>query len=458
MADTAAHLVDRVLPIANYRQWVLSLPIKVRYLIARDPHLLTNVLRIFTRCIFSWYRKQARRKGVTDGKPGAVTFIQKFGGYLNSNTHFHSVIPSGVFTLNHNHQLKFHRIASPKDQDIVEITKRVARRVSKLVQDYLNDGPNADDPNAHEQAIAEAIQVNFPFVEPTEVPRSSIRSRQCAAVDGYSIHANSSISEQNRESLERLCRYGARPPFAMDRLELLDDGRVRYRLKKPWLDGSTHLVLDPIMFMKRLASFIPLPYKNLTRYHGVFASRSKLRPYLVSLLPQDVLVQQVQSPADAATAEPVRTPSGCGAPQGQMNTTEAPPRTPEPDSSPCSLEPSASAALSKEDRPPKTVRPRRLMWAELLRRTFHFDITVCQKCQGLLILIAFITDPEVVYRILSHLNLPTQMPAVEPARQQEQLLFDFDDVPYGCESGDINPSGSSQPRAPPKVKWVIAWN
>jgi hypothetical protein len=98
------------------------------------------------------------------------------------------------------------------------------------------------------------------------------------------------------------------------------------------------------------------------------------------------------------------------------------------------------------------------MWAELLRRTFHFDITVCQKCQGLLILIAFITDPEVVYRILNHLKLPTQMPAVEPARQQEQLLFEFDDVPNGCELGAINPSGSSQPRAPPRVKWVIAWN
>jgi hypothetical protein len=192
--------------------------------------------------------------------------------------------------------------------------------------------------------------------------------------------------------------------------------------------------------------------------------RSKLRPYLLTLLPQEVLVQQLQSPADTATAETVRTPSACAPPQGQMNTTEVTPTNPAPDGSASSLKPSPIAAISNEDSsPPKTVRPRRLMWAELLRRTFHFDITVCQKCQGLLIVIAFITDPEVVYRILSHLKLPTQMPAVEPARHSEQLMFEFDDndadYSNGCESKEINPSFfSSQPRAPPKVKWVTDWN
>jgi hypothetical protein len=52
MADTAAHLVDRVLPVVPYRQWVLSLPIPVRLLLAREPALIAKTLRIFTQRLF----------------------------------------------------------------------------------------------------------------------------------------------------------------------------------------------------------------------------------------------------------------------------------------------------------------------------------------------------------------------------------------------------------------------
>ncbi|MFQ5472505.1 MAG: transposase [Dehalococcoidia bacterium] len=44
---------------------------------------------------------------------------------------------------------------------------------------------------------------------------------------------------------ERLCRYAARPPLALERLSLTEDGRVLYKLKRRWSDGSTHLVFDP---------------------------------------------------------------------------------------------------------------------------------------------------------------------------------------------------------------------
>jgi hypothetical protein len=81
MSDTAAHLVDRVLPKVNYRQWVLSLPFKVRLLVGRDPNLLTDVLQIFIQCVFAWYRKKAKKKGILDGKPGAITFVQRFGKF-----------------------------------------------------------------------------------------------------------------------------------------------------------------------------------------------------------------------------------------------------------------------------------------------------------------------------------------------------------------------------------------
>jgi len=53
MAGTATHLVDRVLPLVPYRQWVLSLPRQVRFLIARDAGLLTRVVGVFLRKLFA---------------------------------------------------------------------------------------------------------------------------------------------------------------------------------------------------------------------------------------------------------------------------------------------------------------------------------------------------------------------------------------------------------------------
>ena len=53
MADTAAHLVDRVFPNVPVRQWVLSLPFALRYRLAYDAKLVTDVLHIFANTVFA---------------------------------------------------------------------------------------------------------------------------------------------------------------------------------------------------------------------------------------------------------------------------------------------------------------------------------------------------------------------------------------------------------------------
>jgi len=86
MADTAAHLVDRVLPEAPVRQWVLTLPYPLRYRCAYDARLASEVLRAFIRSLFAELRRRARRQwGVRAEQCGAVTFIQRFGSALDLN-------------------------------------------------------------------------------------------------------------------------------------------------------------------------------------------------------------------------------------------------------------------------------------------------------------------------------------------------------------------------------------
>ena len=91
MADTSARLVDDTFPEnAPVRQWVLSLPIQIRYRLAHDGKLLSDVLRIFLRVVNGWYRKQAKTIAIRESLGGSVTFAQRFGSALNLNPHFHA--------------------------------------------------------------------------------------------------------------------------------------------------------------------------------------------------------------------------------------------------------------------------------------------------------------------------------------------------------------------------------
>ena len=79
MADTAAHLTERVFPRVPVRQWVLSFPHALRYRLAFDAALVTGVLDIFTNTIFAFLIRRAREFGATcKAQCGAVTFIRDF--------------------------------------------------------------------------------------------------------------------------------------------------------------------------------------------------------------------------------------------------------------------------------------------------------------------------------------------------------------------------------------------
>ena len=57
MSATAAHLVDNVLPRVPYRQWVVSLPKRIRYFALHDSRHAAALLRIFLEIIETTLRK-----------------------------------------------------------------------------------------------------------------------------------------------------------------------------------------------------------------------------------------------------------------------------------------------------------------------------------------------------------------------------------------------------------------
>ena len=79
------------------------------------------------------------------------------------------------------------------------------------------------------------------------------------------------------KKVERLCRYIARPAISEKHLSLTSTGKVRYELKTPFRNGTTHVIFEPLDFIARLAALVPKSRVNLTRFHGVFAPNSKHR-------------------------------------------------------------------------------------------------------------------------------------------------------------------------------------
>jgi hypothetical protein len=133
MAEQAAHLVDTVLPWVPVRQWVLTVPHRLRYRLAFDHALCRAVVGVFARAVLGWYRRRGRRTGIADGRSGTVTVVQRFGSGLELNVHFHALGLDGVFAPGVDGTLRFHRLPGPTDTDVARLVTAIARRIGRLL-------------------------------------------------------------------------------------------------------------------------------------------------------------------------------------------------------------------------------------------------------------------------------------------------------------------------------------
>jgi hypothetical protein len=88
-------------------------------------------------------------------------------------------------------------------------------------------------------------------------------------VGGYSVHAATAVKSNERDRLEKLVRYMARPAISEERISVLPSGDIKLKLKTPWRDGSEYLIFSPTEFLEKLLALVPLPKFHLTRYRAV---------------------------------------------------------------------------------------------------------------------------------------------------------------------------------------------
>jgi putative transposase len=282
MAERAAYLVDEVLPPVPVRQWVLTLPYRLRYRLAWDHALCRAVLGIYARVLLAFYARSAHAQGVRDGQTGTVTVIQRFGSGLNLNVHFHTLVLDGVFNEARRRALTFHPASAPTDAEVSQVLATVRARAGRLLaRRHLEpaDAAAPADPLAEVSPVLAGLVGASVQGRVALGPRPGARVRRLgdepnlghvtsrgarqAQLDGFDLRANVWVAPNDRARLEHLCRYLLRPPLAQDRVRLRADGRVLVQLKIIWHDGTCHFLFDPIEFLEKLAALIPRPAINL---------------------------------------------------------------------------------------------------------------------------------------------------------------------------------------------------
>jgi hypothetical protein len=191
----------------------------------------------------------------------------------------------------------------------------------------------------------------------------------CASLDGFTLHAATRAGALDTVGRETLCKYILRPAVAQERITRGPDGLVRIALKRApsrTSDGTVAVDLDALSLLSRLAASVPPPRLHTVRYAGVLAPASKLRSRIV----------------------------------------------PEPPTPPATTDDLDASAAPTPKRGGCRYRP----WAELLKRTFGVDVLECPTCKGRMKLLAVVTEPKSIERILRHLGEPTEPPKRAPAR------------------------------------------
>ena len=402
MCEVAAHLTDHVLPHVPARQWVLSVPKRLRPYLHHDVRVAGAVLQIFLRAIRATLRRSSPTAS-SRAQLGAVSFFHQFFAARPRAQVFTSesltrlrLVPTPSFKCSAllststpittssssmassarptTVRSEFHEAHDLTPDRIAQVESVVQKRVLRYFrrQGLLDELDAAGMPGTRRRRVGQGSGGFF-----------ALRAQVPSA---FSVDASVRIEAEDRAGIERLVRYCARPPFALERLNALGstpslaspESRLVYRFPKPDIHGRTELLLTPLELLEALAKFVPPPRVHRHRYHGVLAPNARLRPHVVAFGRPELVSEQPATEGDVASPSPAAEPA------------------------------------------PAPASPARIRWAVLLARIYNVLPLLCPACGAEMRILAFLTDPPVVSAILLHLDLPLGPPPLSPARGPPQ--------------------------------------
>ena len=266
MNDGAAFMTDHLIGDTPVRQWVLSLPRPLRYILAYDSTVLGEVVNAHIGAIFQYLCWKAKEhcglRSVSQAHPGSVTVIQRASSDGSLNVHLHSLVTDGIFIQEDAAgPVVFAALPPPSDADILDVASEICRRTrAVLVRHGLWKEDPADTPDdTVPDALADLYGASIRgvllmgprrgqrvvrFFAEAAVRTGEDQNRKPVG-DAFNLHAGQAVHAGDRAAVERLARYILRPPLGSTRLELRADGQIAVTLKRPWRDGTTGAAFRP---------------------------------------------------------------------------------------------------------------------------------------------------------------------------------------------------------------------
>jgi len=231
-------LCEEVLKYVPHRQWVFSIPKRLRPYFMFDRSLLAKLSRCAWK-VLNLYLTQAVH--YDDAKAGSVIAVQSFGDFQNFHPHLHVLATDGCFYTDG----AFIVCPTPAPKDLENLFRH---EVFKMLK-------------------AEG-----------KINNTVIDNMMTWHHSGFNVYFGSAIWPHNEEGLENLARYIIRASFSQERMTYIPDdesadgtAKVIYDSK----DGKTTKTFDALDWLAQLVTHIPNKGEQMVRYYGYYSNKSR---------------------------------------------------------------------------------------------------------------------------------------------------------------------------------------
>lgn len=333
-------LAEEILAPVPHGHVTFTIPKALRGLFQRDRRLLG----ILSRAAYQATRKVMQDElGTRTAVPGFVASLQTFGSYAaNWHPHVHGILSEGLFE---------------RDGTFCSIWKLDTDAIEQQFRQRVIS------------ALRKANRLSDEFAQ-------NLLSWEHS---GFSVVVGRQPGAHETRRIEEVGRYLARAPLPQDLPEVLLGGRVLIPTPPDPRTGATEIVLDPLEFIHRVAMQIPGRGQHLVRYYGAYSCRGRRAHARMDEEEED---EAQGDEAQDHTENPAK--AECR-PNGESESAE-------------------SEHAESESAESDFLQSRRRSWARMIRRIFEVDPLLCPDCGGEMKVIAVLTDPEVVDRILRHIK------------------------------------------------------
>lgn len=238
VVEFGEHLYKEVLKYVSHRQWVFSLPKRLRPYFMYDRKMLAKLSRCAWK-VLSDYIKQS--VPVDNPMPGAVISVQTFGEFLNFNPHLHIIATNGCFYGN-------------------------------------GEFMTGLEPDAKDLEVPFAMEVFNMLKKEGKINGAIINNMLNWNHSGFNVYCGHAVRPWDKEGIEKLARYIVRAPLSQERMTYIPcnassggKARVIYRGKT----SKTREAFTALDWLARLVTHIPNKGEQLVRYYGYYSNKSR---------------------------------------------------------------------------------------------------------------------------------------------------------------------------------------